>query len=286
MTTALNTHHNINTTIPLVSNLASILQPRESEGHTIYVDIDPNSDFSQIPKNDVERFDARVDKYDEGCIKIGWRGAEESLKHFISYKDSFYGQKLFGDENNSITLVDVGAANGHSVEKYRTYLRDLGYSVCSVGVDLSQGMLFDGRKKDRFDHAIQASATDVLRVIDPQNVDIVNAIGVSEFFSKPKDADKPKDERIADKQALKNFARNAFNALRPGGVLNFTYEIVGSNRPKGDAQWSTDFLCDAFKNAGFEIFGEPRGLWQAWQLGKSKRPVSNGFLTAFVPAPL
>ena len=135
---------------------------------------------------------------------------------------------------------------------------------------MSDHLLAEGVKKQRLNDAVQASGVDALRLVDRDNIDMVNCIGGLEFFQ-------------ADE--LDEFLTNAYRATRKGGVLNATFELIGSKKPRGNVQRTMNEVVNAVLDHGFNVHAAT-DIDDAWLLKTKsgvRKPIANGVITAYVP---
>ena len=127
-------------------------------------------------------------------------------------------------------------------------------------------MLVKGIELERLEHGVQAGA-DILRLARNNGLDVISAIGVSQYFN---DHD------------LGNFAEHCHRALREGGSVNFSWALPESAGLKQDQRYSTQEVISAFKENALEIAGDPLELDKAWRFWKNDKPyVANGFATFY-----
>jgi ubiquinone/menaquinone biosynthesis C-methylase UbiE len=209
--------------------------------------VSPTGDVRTTYVDVAGHFDRMAAQYDDGCVKVGWRGHEvvfEALRQYLSLAV------------RPLRVLDLGAGTGLIGGLFKS----VNPKTHVTGVDISAKMLDVAQQLGRVDRAIVGDVTHLPECLN-DHYDVVTSSGVLDF--------------IPDTE---NFAAEVARVLRPTGVFAITYEPVGTvESGHKTLQHETIKLREQFARHGARVYdaGAINGIYTNFKTGL---PVRNDLM--------
>lgn len=207
------------------------------------------------------QFNKAAPNYDDGSQKVGWKGPKITIETAKTVATAAFFQK-------ALNVLDFGTGTGEVGQRLKKFNEE----TQITGVDVAKNMLDIAQSKGRIDRAFlgdqDCDGVDAFEHFANGEFDAVFACGVLDFIHQ-------------SKPLIAEFAR----VVKPGGIIAFTYEPVGSettnNHGIKSLRHDPEVLTRQFINACNEnnshaiILAETvePSIYTTW--GKSPRAVRN-----------